>query len=948
MFKVNRTYLQVRAKLLFVFCCIFLTSCATVSSEKSWNRTVKMVSNGVVSIQSDVPVSFDGSWNSTGYGTGFIVDAEQGIILTNRHVVTPGPVTARAILINNEEIDLMPLYVDPVHDFGFYRYNPEQIKHLKPHQFTLSAKDPSIGEEIRIIGNDAGQKISILDGTISRVDRGAPNYGRGRYNDFNTFYIQAATASTGGSSGSPVININGEVVALNAGSQRKSANAFFLPLGKAKEALKKLQRGEDIQRGTIQTTFESTAYAELKRLGLTDELASEYRKLFPKLKGLLVVRSIIPESDAAKKLAVGDVLLKVNNDKVSEFSRLEEHLNNSTNKTVQLSVLRRGKLLSMALHVDNLHSITPSSLLKFDGSIFHNLSYQQARHFNKPVNGVYVAHSASAFQQAGVPNRSVITEFNGAKVETIEQLNNALKEIENGKKVHLRYFKISSPNTSNYALVEINRTWFEHSYCQQNVALGYWPCSNISEQPESQNASNMASVDFAKQSVNVNDDINNALVSVNFTSPYSVQGRNSDNSKGGTGVIVDLEKGLIVAARSAVPTMLGDVKLIFNNRLEVKGNVEYIHPLHNLAVVSFSPSALNNITVAQAKLAEKPLIQGDMIKQVGLNSDGHIEQRETKVDIQEELWLDQYNVPKFIDRNIEVSYLLNPNGAIDGVILNEQQEVAAFWFIFEESEQKGKGVSSLMAGIAADDVKQMMSFIEQNKPVQSLEVSLTQISPVDALQMGLPNSWLDKMATGEKSTEKLLAIYNVVASSPSAKVFKRGDILLAINDSPVTSFKQVEQLSQQPLLNVTLLSEGKIKTEQVETMPLNGTDIDRVLYWSGLYLHAPHRAALVQGGIENKGVYIASYQYGSPARRSGLYAMHRIVEIDGKPINDVDDLIAAVKGKPHKASVLIKTLDFSNKAKVNTLKTDNHYWPFYEMKLIDGKWQKLDHFSNSL
>lgn len=917
---------------------IFTLACSDSPKPNNWNEAVKQTSTGVVSIQMDVPVSFDGKWNSSSYATGFIVDAEQGIILTNRHVVSPGPVTAKAILINNEEIDLTPLYIDPVHDFGFFQYTPADIKHITPHQFTLSDTAPHIGQEIRIIGNDAGQKISILDGTISRLDRDAPKYGKGNYNDFNTFYIQAATSSTGGSSGSPVINVKGEVIALNAGSQSKSANSFFVPLDKIKLALKKLQNKQSITRGSLQTTFVSTPYAELQRLGLSDEMSTKYRKLNPELKGLLVVRSIVPDSPAYSLLAVGDVLLSIEEQALATFSELETYLDGNTNQTIKLAVLRRGEVLSLELQVTDLKDISPSAYISFDDGIFHNLSYQQARHFNKPISGVYVANSRYLFKQGGVPSRSVITEFNGVNIKTINDLNEQLKLIKDGTKVNLRYFDFSTPNTTNYGLVEINRRWFEHSLCTKNTELGYWPCETF-------DAPKVSSVQDVKPETTavITNNIEDALVMVKFNSPYSIQGRSGISSTSGTGVIVDVNKGWVIAPRSVVLSMLGDVKLVFKNQLEIDGKVEYIHPLHNLALISFEPSAIKNINLAQITMNQENLQAGDEVLQIGLNYDGIVEYRATTVDSTEELWINQYNVPRFIDTNIKSTYLVNANSFIEGVLVNSKNQVTGLWTRFNEPDENGKKSSSFITGISIDYLLETIDLVASKRPVYSLDINLTQISPVDALQMGLSNEWLNTLMSNNPDAKKLLAIYNVAPVSASADIFKRGDILLAINDTPVTEFRQVDKLSQLPNVTVTYFSEGFVKTVQIEATPLFGKDIKRVFYWSGAYLHAPHRAAQMQGRVNDQGIYVASYNYGSPATRYGVYAMRTIVEIDGTPITTADDFLKAVKDKQHRETVIIKTLDFNNIPKITTLRMDNNYWPFYELIYQGGDWHRVNH-----
>ena len=60
------------------------------------------------------------------------IDAdENSLVLTNRHVVGPGPFSGYIVFNNQEEVEVHPIYRDPIHDFGFLKFDPKKVKYMQ-------------------------------------------------------------------------------------------------------------------------------------------------------------------------------------------------------------------------------------------------------------------------------------------------------------------------------------------------------------------------------------------------------------------------------------------------------------------------------------------------------------------------------------------------------------------------------------------------------------------------------------------------------------------------------------------------------------------------------------------------------------------------------------------------------------------------------------------------
>jgi S1-C subfamily serine protease len=902
----------------------------TETESAAWRGTLERIASGVVAIKVDATRAFDTEWNESSQATGFVVDAVRGIVLTNRHVVAPGPVRAEALFLNQEEVELTPVYRDPVHDFGFFRYDPARLRYIRPAEIPLAPERARLGREIRIVGNDAGEQLSILSGTIARLRRPAPDYGRGNYNDFNTFYLQAASGTSGGSSGSPVIDVTGRAVALNAGGSNEAASSFFLPLDRVTRALALVQAGQPVARGSLATVFSHQPFDELRRLGLREATEAEVRRGDADQTGMLVVDQVIPGGEADGMLRVGDILVRAGGAPVTEFVPLEARLDAAVGGTVALTVERAGESLDLVLPVGDLHAVTPAEYLEFGDAVVHRLSLQQARHYNRAPEGVYVASPGYVLGTAGVPRSSIIVAVGDTPVAGLDQFEAALARLADRERVAVRYFTFEDPSTSKVRVMRMDRRWFPARRCARDDATGVWPCRTLADGPAAK-PTEPRTARFAKLDDRRLQRVASSLVLVNFDMPYTVSGV-ADRHYYGTGVVVDAGRGLVVVDRNTVPESMGDVHVTFGGSVEVPARVVYVHPTHNLAVIGYDPALLGDTPVREAPLSERLPAPGDSVQVAGLRGDFELVYRTTEVASIEAVQYPLSRTIRFRETNLETLDLVNGPGDIDGVILDGRGDVVALWssFSFQASGEAAQESRGIPAGL----VREAAGLARGDLELRSLEVEWGQVALAGARKLGLPEERARALADHDPARPQVLSVLRTVAGTPAAKLLEPGDLLLAIDGAPVTRLREVERAAAREAPALTLWREGREATVTVPTVALGGEGVRRAIMWAGALLQAPYRDMAAQRGVEPYGVYVAFFSYGSPASRYGLLAGRRITEVDGAPTADLDAFIAAVRGKRDREAVRLTTVNWNGFTEVLTLKLDRTYWPGYEIAWV--------------
>ncbi|KAM3414403.1 hypothetical protein BST61_g11041 [Cercospora zeina] len=907
-----------------------------------WQATIEKVVSNVVSIHFCQTCSFDTDSAISSEATGFVVDAERGYILTNRHVVGAGPFWGYVIFDNHEECDVFPVYRDPVHDFGILRFDPSKIRYIKLSSLELRPDLAKVGAEIRVVGNDAGEKLSILSGVISRLDRNAPEYGEG-YSDFNTNYIQAAAAASGGSSGSPVVNIDGHAVALQAGGRSDgAATDYFLPLDRPLRALQCIRQGKHLDRGTIQTQWILKPFDECRRLGLNSEWESKVRAEFPKETGMLVAEVVLPKGPADGKLEEGDVLLKVNDSLLTQFVRLDAVLDDSVGGKVKLLISRGGQDMEVEINVGDLHLITPDRFVSVAGAAFHNLSYQQARLYAIAIEGagVYCCEAAGSFRFEGSEYGWLIQSIDHTPTPDLDTFVEVMKGIPDRSRVVVTYKHLRDMHTLNTSIMLVDRHWTKTMrMAVRNDESGLWDFTDLADPlpPTAPVARKGNFITMAGAQHKAAVDIIKSFVRVSVTLPLKLDGF-PKTRKIGFGLVIDAEQGLVVISRAIVPYDMCDISVTIADSIMVDGKVVFLHPLQNYTIIQYDPK-LVQADVRTAKLATEQIKQGESTIFFGFNQNLRPVVAKTSVtDITTVAIPTSASTPRYRAVNLDAITVDTSLSAQcgSGVLISEDGTVQALWLTYlgERTGHNCKDIEYHL-GCSTPGLLPVINEVRtgKNPQLSILNLETQTIQMAQARVMGVPEEWIDRVEREDPERHQLFMVRKVDANEsikPGESLLLEGDIILTLNDQLITRVTNMDLMYTNPSLNALIIRKQQLLSLTVPTVPTQELETHHILIFCGAVLHRPHHAVRQQISKIHSDIYVSARFRGSPAYAYGLAPTNFILAVNATPVNTLPELLSEVNKIPDNTYFRLKVMTFDNVPWVATMKKNEHYFPTME------------------
>ena len=342
-------------------------------------------------------------------GSGVIIDAAKGYVVTNNHVVDNAN-SIKVQLSDGRKFDAKVVGKDPRSDIALIQIqDPKNLTAIK-----IADSDAlRVGDYTVAIGNPFGLGETVTSGIVSALGRSGLN--AENYENF----IQTDAAINRGNSGGALVNLNGELIGINTAILAPDGGnigiGFAIPSNMAKTLADQLIQFGEIKRGLL----------GIKGMEMSADIA---KAMNLNVQRGAFVSEVLPNSGSAKAgIKSGDVIVSLNGKPLNSFAELRSRIATTEPGTkVKLGLLRDGKPVDVEVTLDKSTSSSASAELIAPALQGATLSDGQLKDGTKGIR-IDTVEKSSPAAQAGLHQEDVIIGVNRNRVQSIAELRKVME-----------------------------------------------------------------------------------------------------------------------------------------------------------------------------------------------------------------------------------------------------------------------------------------------------------------------------------------------------------------------------------------------------------------------------------------------------------------------------------------------------------------------------------------